>query len=215
MKRIAIIGAGGFGREVQMLIEQINAQKQEWQLVGFYDDGISLNQMVNGFPVLGSVASINQIKEPTHLVLAIGNPTIKRKIVSELNSPLIQYATLIHPNVIMGDKRWLKIGEGSIICAGNILTVQIDIGSHVIINLSCTVGHDSSIGNFSSLMPSVNVSGEVNIGEAVFIGTGVKIINQVTIGSDTTIGAGAVVTSAIPARCTAVGVPAKPVKFHT
>ena len=52
------------------------------------------------------------------------------------------------------------------------------------------------------------------IGEGVYCGTGVKIINQTSIGEYTTIGAGAVITKPIPSYCTAVGVPAKPIKYH-
>ena len=65
-----------------------------------------------------------------------------------------------------------------------------------------------------SFMPAVNISGEVNIGEAVYVGTGAKIINRLEIGHDTVIGAGAVVAKSLPSKCTAVGIPAKPVKFH-
>jgi acetyltransferase-like isoleucine patch superfamily enzyme len=37
----------------------------------------------------------------------------------------------------------------------------------------------------------------------------------VEIGEETIIGAGAVVAKSLPAKCTAVGIPAKPVKLHT
>ena len=63
-------------------------------------------------------------------------------------------------------------------------------------------------------MPSVNISGEVIVGEGVYVGTGAKIINQLEIGDYTIVGAGAVVAKPLPAKCTAVGVPAKPIKFH-
>lgn len=38
MKDIVIIGAGGFGREVAWLIEDINRIKQTWNIIGFVDD---------------------------------------------------------------------------------------------------------------------------------------------------------------------------------
>lgn len=44
---------------------------------------------------------------------------------------------------------------------------------------------------------------------SVFVGTGAKILGPVTIGSSTTIGANAVVLTDVPARSTAVGVPAR------
>lgn len=213
--KLAIVGAGGFGREVQGLVEQINRVNHQWDLLGFYDDGVPAGTLINGLPVLGKVSDLNGVEHTLYLVLAVGNPQTKKKIVTQLTSTHIEYATLIHPNVIMGDARWNKIGKGCIICAGNIITVQVQLGNHVILNLSCTVGHDTIIKDYSSFMPTVNISGEVVVGEGVFVGTGTKIINRVEIGNNTTIGAGAVVTKNIPADCTAVGIPAKPIKFNT
>ena len=63
-------------------------------------------------------------------------------------------------------------------------------------------------------MPSVNISGEVVIQDLVYVGTGTKIINLLSIGNSTIVGAGAVVSKSLPAHCTAVGIPAKPIKFH-
>ena len=108
----------------------------------------------------------------------------------------------------------IKIGEGTIICGGTILTCNIEIGSFVTLNLCCTVGHDTIIKDFASFMPSVNISGEVLIEEKAYVGTGAKIINQLQIGKGTIVGAGAVVSKTLPPNCTAVGIPAKPIKFH-
>jgi acetyltransferase-like isoleucine patch superfamily enzyme len=108
----------------------------------------------------------------------------------------------------------VEIGRGCIICAGSILTTDIILHDFITLNLMCTVGHDTEIEEYSSFMPSVNISGEVNVGKGVYVGTGAKIINQVDIGEGTIVGAGAVVAKSLPANCTAVGVPAKPIKFH-
>lgn len=83
-----------------------------------------------------------------------------------------------------------------------------------ILNLGCTVGHDTIIKDYAAFMPSVNISGEVTIGAGVYVGTGAKIINQLEIGEYTIVGAGAVVAKTLPAHCTAVGVPARVVKFN-
>lgn len=214
MNKIAIFGAGGFGREVQMLIEQINKDKIRYNFIGFFDDGVEKGTIINGFPVLGGIYELNDFLSELYVVFAIGTPKIKRKIISKINNLNIKYPILVHPNVLCGANDFLEIGEGSIICAGTIITVNISIGKHVILNLGCTVGHDTFLGNYSSFMPSVNISGEVQIGEAVYCGTGAKIINQIKIGENTIIGAGAVVSKDLPANCTAVGVPAKVVKFH-
>lgn len=92
----------------------------------------------------------------------------------------------------------------------NIVGSFVDkIEDFLILNFGCTVGHNSVIKNYSAFMLSVNISGEVTIGEGVYVGTGAKIINQLEIGEYTIVGAGAVVSKTLPARCTAVGVPAR------
>jgi len=213
MKKIAVFGAGGFGREVKMLIDQVNHEKAIYEFIGYFDDGEEKNKVINGFPVLGGVNDLNYINFPLQVVFAIGNPATKKIIIEKIHNSNLQFPRLIHPSVLIGEDD-VHVGEGSIICAGTIITVNINIGKHVILNLSCTVGHDTIIGDFSSFMPTVNISGEVNIKECVYAGTGAKIINQLEIGENTIIGSGAVVSKGLPANCTAVGVPAKPIKFH-
>ena len=212
LKDIAIFGVGGFGREVLTLIHDINKIEPKWNVTGFFDDGYPIGYDVHGLKVLGGVAKLNEWDKPIAVVIAIGTPAIKQKILGKIDNPLIEFPTLIHPTVLVGD--YVKIGQGCILCANTIITCDINIGDFVILNLACTIGHDTEIGNYSAFMPTCNISGEVKIGEGVYCGTGVKIINQTYIGANTTVGAGAVVAKPLPANCTAVGVPAKPIKFH-
>jgi len=177
MKNIAIFGAGGFGREVQMLIEQINSNGKIWNFIGFFDDGVQIGKVVNEFLVLGGVKELNDWnKDSLAIVFAIGNPLTKKKIISKINNPNLFFPVLVHPNVQIGSSKFVSIGEGSIITAGNLITVNISIGKHVILNLACTVGHDTIILDYASFMPSVNISGEVNIGECVYVGTELKLL---------------------------------------
>lgn len=214
MKKIAIIGAGGFGREVLTIIDHINKKKPQFNFIGFFDDSISKGTVINNYEVLGKVEDINTITEETCIVIAVGDPIVKKEIRDRINNEYILFPTLIHPSVIIGDDKFVKIGIGCIVCAGVIITTNIIIDDFVILNLSCTIGHDSIIGKHSSFMPSVNISGEVEIKPNVYIGTGTKIINQLNIGENTIVGAGAVVAKSLPANCTAVGIPAKVIKYH-
>lgn len=208
-KPIAVFGAGGFGLEVAMLIEQINAHKPVWEMIGFFDDGLSAGTKVNQYKVLGGKRELNQWPTPLWVVFALGIPETKRTVIREIHNNHIAYPILMHPSVIVGSRQFVEIGEGCIICAGTIITTNIQIGRFVIINLACTVGHETTIGDFSSFMPTCNISGEVEIGEATFWGTGAKVINQKRIGKNAVIGAGAVVVNDIPDNTTAVGVPAR------
>lgn len=212
MERIAIVGSGGFAREILTLINDINRQTMKYKFVGFV--GFDKNHTIHGYPVIGNDEEINNTTESISLVIAVGEPNLKEKIKSKYTNSLISFPTLVHPSVIVGDSESVKIGEGCIICAGCILTTDITLYDFVTLNLQCTVGHDTVINNYASFMPSVNISGEVNVGKGVYVGTGAKIINQLEIGENTIVGAGAVVAKSLPANCTAVGVPAKPIKFH-
>jgi len=213
-KDIAFFGAGGFGREVLTLIKDINKVKHCYNIIGFFDDEHEKGEIVNGYPILGKTGELNCWKTDLAVVVSVGNPTIKKQVVSKIINPRVQYPTLIHPSVLIGASEYVQIGKGCIICAGNILTTNIEIGDFVILNLCCTVGHDTIIKDYAAFMPSCNISGEVVIEEGVYCGTGVKIINQTSIGEYATIGAGAVVTKPIPRHCVAVGVPAKSIKFN-
>ena len=212
MKKIAIVGAGGFGREVKMLIDQINKKTPTYEIVGFYDDK-TYEKKVNGLDYLGKISEINSVDTSLCLAVAIGEPYTKSKIVNSITNSHIEFPNLIHPTVMIGEDE-VTIGKGNIICAGVIITVNIKIEDFVILNLSCTVGHDTTIGSYSSFMPTVNISGEVVIHQGVYVGTGAKIINLLEIGAYTIVGAGAVVSKSLPEKCTAVGIPAKPIKFH-
>lgn len=210
MNDIAIFGAGGFGREVKMLIDQINVASPRWRFFGYYDDGIPKGTLVNGSNVIGTARDLLAVDRELHVVFAIGNPRVKQQVIQSVKgNQHLKFPALIHPNVLMGSD-FVYVGVGCIISANNVITTNINIGNHVIINLSCTVGHDTTIGDYSSIMPGVNISGEVAIQQGVYIGTGAKIINQLTLGEWSVVGAGAVVSKDVAPETTVVGVPAKP-----
>jgi len=213
MKNIAIIGAGGFGREVKTILDSINIGSPTFNFLGYYDDAFEKGVIINKFPILGGIEDINNLTEPCSIVIAIGIPQIKNEIFNKINNTNIDFPNIIHPNVLISND-FVELGIGNIICAGCIITCNIIIKDFVILNLMCTIGHDTTISSFSSIMPSVNISGEVLIHKKVYVGTGTKIINLLEIGENTIIGAGAVVSKSLPSNCTAVGIPAKPIKFH-
>ena len=208
MDKLIIIGAGGFGRETAWLVERINKVKSTWEIVGFLDDVKERGQIINSYPVLGKIE--DAAKYPNaYFACAIGNAKARRRIIENLTvrCPNIRFAILIDPTVEISP--WTDVGEGSIICAQTIITVNAKIGRHVIVNLDCTIGHDAVLEDYVTLYPSVNVSGMTKIGKATELGTGTQIIQGRTIAPGSVIGAGAVVIRDMENSCTAVGVPAK------
>lgn len=208
MKKLVIIGVGGFGREVAWLVERVNRVHPTWNLIGFVDDNTELHgKIIGGYPVLGPCHWLDEHKNDVYAICAVGASKTRKKIINRLDG--IKFATLIDPSVIMSDR--VSIGNGSIICAGTIITVDIIIGFHVIVNLDCTIGHDAILRDFVTLYPSVNVSGNCELEECVEMGTGAQVIQGISVGAGTIVGAGAVVIKDLPGECTAVGCPARPI----
>ena len=206
MKDIIIVGAGGFAREVAWLIEEINLKNQEWNLIGFFDENNNEAKTLNGYRVFNKNDFVNQSQ--ASLVVAIGDSETRKKVVDRYSS--FKFATLVHPDVSISATN--KIGEGSIICKGNIITVNVDIGKHVIVNIDSTVGHDAVLEDFVTILPSVNISGYVRIKECSNVGTGTQIIQKKTIGQNSIIGAGSVVVRDINDYVVAAGIPAREIK---
>lgn len=210
MKNIVIIGAGGVGREVSLIIQQINELEQAWNLLGFIDDNTdNWGKVINGYSVIGGIDSLEFLSNDTYIVIAIANYKVKKNIVNKINNKF-KFATIVHPKVWIHD--YMTVGEGTIIYEGAILTANIEIGNHVIISPKCGVGHDSIIKDYVSLLWNVNVSGNDLIEEGVMMGSGSTVIQGKKIGKGSIIGAGAVVVNDIESFSTAVGVPAKVIK---
>lgn len=210
-KPLVIIGAGGFGREVAWLVKEINDVQPEWDFLGFVDDHAT-GRTIEGYPILGTTAWLKEAghDRSVHVVCAIGDPRTRRRVVDPLEAAGLSFATLVHPSV--RSSRWVEVGAGSIICAGTILTTNIQVGKHSILNLGCRVGHDTTLGDFCSMMPGTNIAGEVTVGEGCYFGLNACVINRTRVGEWSIIGAGAAVVRDIPPRVVAVGVPAKPIK---
>jgi sugar O-acyltransferase (sialic acid O-acetyltransferase NeuD family) len=213
--QIAVYGAGGFGREVAWMASACRIGADPCRAVCFIDDDPShLGLTMHALPVMG-LAEARQRYPDALAAVAVGSPQVRQRMAEKAAAAGFAFATLIHPGVERSE--WVEVGEGTVICAGNNLTVDIVIGQQVQINLDCTIGHDVVMADYSTLAPGVHVSGYVHLGKRVYLGTGAVIINgtpdePLVIGDDTVVGAGACVTKSIPAGQVVVGVPARPLE---
>lgn len=207
---IAIIGSGGLAREVRWLIEECNKNQNRWNILGWISKD-EPGTIIAGLPVLGDDDWLINHKEPIDIAVSVGSGSLRKKIVAYLKqNKSISFPIIISPSAELSDS--VRFGEGTIITAKSILTVDIDIGDFFFCNLACTVGHDCRFMDYVTLNPGVNISGNVNLGECVTIGTGASIIQGLSVGDNTTVGAGAAVVRDIGSDCTAVGVPARPLE---
>ncbi|MCC9136199.1 acetyltransferase [Pontibacter silvestris] len=213
LKPIAIVGAGGLGKEILVLLHQINEVTPVWDIKGFYDDNTELQgQLINGFPCLGTINDLSCTTSELYVTVALGSPHIKAQLVNRLQNPKLHFPVLVHPTAALKPYQHISIAEGTVVLQGAVLTTNIKTGKHVLIYLNCTVGHDAVIGNFSSLMPGTNLGGNTILEDQVFMGANATVLQGITIGTGAIVGAGSVVTKNLPNRCTAVGVPAKIIK---
>jgi sugar O-acyltransferase (sialic acid O-acetyltransferase NeuD family) len=211
MKRIAIIGAGGFAREVAWLLEDLSAANERasaYVSAGFLVSEASRIGLYDS-PVLGDFSWLES-NRVDGLAMGIGTPSVRIKLAEELKGrfPHIAWPALVHPSV-KWQRRTMQVSEGVIICAGSIATVNVRFEPFCMVNLSCTIGHEAVIGRGCVLNPTVNISGGVELGPGVLVGTGAQILQYVKVGEGATIGAGAVVNKDVNAETTVVGVPAK------
>jgi sugar O-acyltransferase (sialic acid O-acetyltransferase NeuD family) len=206
-RKLFIYGAGGLGREILSMVKM----HDDFEPAGFIDDVKPSGTLISSIPVIGGAAIFASFREPVEVIVAIGDPASKEKAISRINNPMVSFPVLKHPSALLQDAESIVFGEGTVVCAGSILTTNIGIGRHGLINLNVTIGHDVHVGDFCSVMPSANIAGEVQIGKGVLIGSGANVRNRIRIGDYAVIGMGAVVVKNVLDGKTVVGVPAKPI----
>lgn len=213
-QRIAIVGAGGFAREIAWLISDIGHnpsirnRSETMEVVGFLvSDPAKASERDSD--ILGDFQWLE--KNPVDgLAMGIGSPEARLRLSQELKRrfPRIPWPTLIHPSVQYHES--CQFAEGVTICAGTIATVNVKIEEFAMINLNCTIGHETTIGAGSVVNPITAISGGVRIGKDVLVGTHVAILQYISIGDHAVIGSGAMVNKDVAANTTVMGIPARP-----
>ena len=210
MKEIAIYGAGGLGREVACLINKINSVNSKWKFIGFFDDGKKIGDDVSHFgKILGGIDEVNNWQTPLDLILCFGVPKTIKFIRSKINNPIINFPNIIDPSFRIDDPDTFLIGEGNIIKAGCLATMDVHIGNFNLLNGSVGLGHDVIIGNFNVFMPGTRISGEVNIGDNNLFGTYSFVKQQLKIGNNITLSPLSALLTKSKDNNTYIGNPAK------
>lgn len=187
MKEIAIYGAGGFGREIACLLNQINEIKPTWKLVGFFDDDENVTDNRYG-KILGGLAELNNWDKPLSVVIAIATPSHLEQLASKITNPLVDFPNIMAPNVNIFDKEAFSIGKGNLIFLGCRLSSDVSIGDFNLFNGAVSLGHDVKLGSYNVLQPSVRISGDCIVGNQNFFGVHAIVLQGVKIGNNTRIG---------------------------
>ncbi len=209
----AIVGAGGFGREVMpVAAEMLSARGHgSFELV-FVDDNSS-TPMVNGHQVMTPTEFLSDAREK-HFNVAIADYRIRERLAARFTDDGAQPFEISAENCVRLSAN--EIGEGAILCPFTTITSNVTIGRYFHLNPYSYVAHDCRIGDFVTFAPAAHCNGRVVIEDYAYIGSA-AVIKQGTpdkpmvIGKGAIVGMGAVVTKSVPPFATVVGNPAAPI----
>jgi len=208
---LVIIGCGGFGREVHDVVDAINEVEPSWDLLGYLDDRPDQTNVhlveSRGSKVLGDTGWMLSAPRDVRFVIGIGTGEVRRTIDERLCAAGFTAATLVHPTATFGHD--VRLGQGSVICAGVRATTHISLGRHVHLNLNTTVGHDCTLEDYVTVNPLVAISGCVSVGTESMLGTHSAILQNLALGERCVVGAGSCVVKDVPSDVVVKGVPAR------
>ncbi len=205
---LGIFGAGGLGREVEIIAKKINAIENRWNEIVFVDDDESIMQVMKTKcdTFQNSISKYTQLE----ISIAIGEPSTREKVYKKCKDNNIPIATLIHPGVYIDETT--RIGEGTVICEGCTITSCVEFGVNCYIQPHAIVGHDIKIGNHCVISAGCQIGGANIIGDRTYIGFLGGTKQGLTIGKDVICSGGAMVFKDLPDNVIAVGNPARIMK---
>lgn len=206
--KLAIVGAGGFGRETYDMICASDPNAEQWSLAGFIDPLPNEDLLTRiGATWLGDDKDFFANTKADRVLIAVGDPHERARIATKYRRAGVEIAQFVHPSAEIGSGTLL--GEGCIVSSGVMLMNNSRIGAFSNLDRRSMVGHDSHLGDFATLHPAVVLSGRVTVGAFTRVGTCSCVLPEISIGVSVVVAAGAVVTSSIPDGFTVGGVPAK------
>ncbi len=179
-QEIIIVGSGGLGREILANFKN-SILSNQFKVIGFVDDGVQKGTIINKIEVIGNVEYLLNCKNVS-IVLAIGNPIIRKKIAEKLlTNTSLNFPNIIHPNSSIQDLEFFKIGKGCFISEGCIITTNVTLENFCFINIGCSIHHDTFIESYAVLMPGVRITGGATIGEASYLSPNIAISKNIKI----------------------------------
>lgn len=207
MRKLIIIGAGGFGREVLSWARQSDGYETDWTIKGFLDDNLdALAGKATPARVLGKLSDYTPQSEDV-FICAIGTPAVRRKVQELIEGRGGEFVNVIHRTVVFADN--VTLGRGVLLCPYVIVSANATLGDGVAVNLHSSVDHDATLGRWCQINCHCDITGGVVLDDEVFMGSHASILPGVRVGARAVIGAAALVNRDVPPGATAIGVPAR------
>lgn len=208
-RKLWIIGAGGFGREILGMSQTARGQGVDWRVAGFLND---IPDALDGFPHLPKIAGDTSY-QPTPadvFICAIGDIQGRKTICEAFQARNANFINLLQPSATISGEAHL--GQGVIVEAYSGIGANARVGDFSTILSHVSIGHDVVLGRFCQVSPFASILGRAQIGEGVLIGSHAVILPDIVIGAGATVGAGSVVIQNVPEGATVFGVPARQIK---
>ena len=140
---VIVLGAGGHAKVVVATLRAAG-----WTVDSILDDDLSCwGGNVLGAPITGPISAA-RLDPQQPAVIAIGDNSVRRRIAESIG---LRWISAIHPSATVHES--VRIGAGSVVCAGVVVQPETVIGAHVILNTSSHVDHDGRIGDFVHIAP--------------------------------------------------------------
>ncbi|HJQ44890.1 MAG TPA: NeuD/PglB/VioB family sugar acetyltransferase [Amycolatopsis sp.] len=196
---IHIIGAGGLGRET---LDAAFASGHTADGVVLVDDHLNADE-VHGVPVRRP----DDLSEGGTFVVAVADPQIRRRLATRVLGRGLRPTTIVHPRATLAHD--VRVPTGGIVLANAFISTGVTLAAHAQVHYNATVGHDTVLHEFVTVLPGANVAGNVVLDQDVTVGSNASVLQGLLVGARTFVGAGAVVTRNHPPDRVLVGVPAR------
>jgi sugar O-acyltransferase (sialic acid O-acetyltransferase NeuD family) len=168
--RLLVVGAGGHGRSVAEAAEL----SDQFEVVGFLDDGLLVGTSVLNAVVLGSIASMSQHLEATdQVIVAIGNNALRERLMQQVTESGFKFATVVHPRAIVSQSA--SLGAGSAVMAGAVLGTEATLGVGTIVNCGAVVDHQAKVEDYGHLGVNASMAGGTVLGRNAWMQAGTAI----------------------------------------
>ena len=204
---LAVYGSGGLGKTALEYAYIIERHSHTWDGFVFIDD-VTNEKSVLGVPVFPFEAFRERYKPSPEVsvYVAIGEPKSRAAVCTNVQNNGYRFASLIHPNAEIASSA--VIGE-DVVIGNSYIGPLVRIGDHAIIANRCTVGHDSTVGQYSVMNEGVFVGGFTEIGEMVYIGANAALKDRIRVENNAAVAMGAAVFKDVPEGFVAFGNPAR------